>query len=341
MRNIRNIMKKNWISIWLIVVVLMLSSVVVYATYTRITTAKRVISTDAGAGILFSSNLLNSSTLMTTNAAYYQTEGTSGAKVDLYVYNYATPKKSIYFKEEDTLNYTLTVKLVRSDGTDLTDADKTKINGSAEVAGLTYKVGDTTLNSGNDYSTTLANQSIASDKARNILYNLLFDELEISDNRANAPGYMMYIEAKPDTGYDLPTLKGYVGVRKNEVVDAGWYGELVESDSSASYDGYNYEIKGNGIGVLTISWDKTMLEPNDFIFSDSSNTFVVGGSEVAGGTAETVYVTTSGTTSSMKLKLDSSTGKVQQIIQFYKVQDNTEYALSAVKNAISYQWTTD
>ena len=44
---------KNWITVWLIIAVLVFLSISAYAAYTRLTVAKRVISTGEGAGDMF------------------------------------------------------------------------------------------------------------------------------------------------------------------------------------------------------------------------------------------------------------------------------------------------
>ena len=336
MSKILRFLRTHWITVWLVAAVLASSGVIAYASFTRVTVAKRVVSTKKGSGVLFSSNYLESSTAKNASASYY-TDTNNDLVVDLYVYNYATPKTNPFYRD-DNIEYTITAKMVKDiNGTELTAADETVISG------LTYKFGDFQFNSTNGFQTLLTGQTLNKTRSNSNHYTMTFDKSEISE--VTTPrGYCIYVEAKPEYGFDLPTLKGYIGVSLSEVIDPGWRGEIVDEDGK-DYDGYNYEITGNGIGVLTVTWNNTKLEPNDLIFKDSKFTFVdqdtndsVRGGSV-GSTSELIKV--DGTNSSLAIRLNSSTDVIK-LIQFYKVEENTYYTVAQIKGFVdSGTWDGD
>ncbi len=61
----------TWITVWLVLAALIFSSVVGYATYTGITSLKRVVSTKPGAGILFSSNYMKQGSTAQVSIEYH------------------------------------------------------------------------------------------------------------------------------------------------------------------------------------------------------------------------------------------------------------------------------
>ena len=56
MSKIKNFFKTNWISVWLVAALFAAGGFIVYASYTGLVVAKRVVSVSESAGILFSSN---------------------------------------------------------------------------------------------------------------------------------------------------------------------------------------------------------------------------------------------------------------------------------------------
>lgn len=333
LRKIRSAFTKHWTTIWLLIALIAVSTLTVHAVYTRLTIAKRVVSTAKGSGELFSSNYMNTKT-MSTNGAIYELDKDGNAKVTLEIYNYAAPKRIPYYKELETLDYTLTAKLVKnSDGDELTNEDETNISG------LNYKFNDQSFSASNNYTINLGKQHLNSNQSNKNAYTLLFDKTEISN--LTAYGYMIYVTATPDPITEYKTISGYIGVREREIIPAGWYGELVETDASTEYDGYNYEIKGSGRGYLKITYNNTSLIPNEAVFADSSLTFVNKfHSDINNGD----YITDNGDgTSSFWLKLgfetnDGTFKKTRLNIQFYKINKETNYSISAVNSMITYDW---
>ena len=77
-------MKQNWIVVWFIVAAIILSSGSAYAIYTRVTIAKRVVSTQAGASSLFSSSHMNNGGMKTIEPI---TDNTQNASITVNIYN--------------------------------------------------------------------------------------------------------------------------------------------------------------------------------------------------------------------------------------------------------------
>lgn len=334
--------KKHWTTIWLLTALTAVSTLTVHAAFTRLTVAKRVVSTVKGSGDLFSSNYM-STKQMNSDGAVYELNNDGDALVKLDVYNYAAPKKIPYFKELETLDYTITARLVKnSSDHDLEETDISKI------ADLNYSFGGVRFSANNNYTVTLANQQISSNQPNKNTYDLVFDKSELHTDTAN--GYMIFVSAVPNPITEYKSITGYIGVREKEIIPAGWYGELIENDSNKEYDGYNYEIKGSGLGYLEIKYNNTEFIPNEAIFKDVSLTLVNQyHTDIPQGEDKSVsdYVYDNGDgTSSFWLKLgyisnSDAVNKTRYIIQFYKIKEyesGNEPALSTVKGMFTYEW---
>ena len=258
MKKVLNALKKNWIMVWFIVAAFSLSIITAYAIYTRITIAKRVVSTEAGASSLFSSDFMNIGRMKTIEPF---TDSTQDATVSVHVFNYAYPKEAVY-RSEETL-YDLKATL----GT-LNDQDEfSAINDSAKITALsdltytiTYdKTGELfKFGTEDEITHTFKECSISGDRAFGDLFELVFDKNELGNTANN---YCMLIEADP-YNVDLPKLTGVVKVRFSKQATTGWKGELEELNSSKDYDGFNYYLDGNGKGKLTFSWDTNYVTIN-------------------------------------------------------------------------------
>lgn len=336
LRKIRSAFAKHWTTIWLLIALMAVGTLTVHAVYTRLTIAKRVVSTAKGSGELFSSNYMGVKEL-NTSGAIFEIDESGNALVTLEVYNYAAPKRIPFYKELESLDYTITAKLVKnSDGASLTDEDK------EIIAGLNYRFEGQSFSNDNNYTIVLGTQHLSSDQSNRNAYTLLFDKTEIS--KLTAHGYMVYVTAVPDPITEYKTISGYIGVREREIIPAGWYGELVETDSSLEYDGYNYEVKGSGIGYLEIKYNNASLTPNEAVFTDDDLTFVDQyQTTITPGRSWTKddFVTDNGDgTSSFWLKLGfSDNERSRHIIQFYKINNNIDYTISEVNAMIEYAWT--
>lgn len=262
--------KKHWITIWLIIAVISLTVVTSYAIYTRITIAKRVVSTQAGANSLFSSDHMNSTVLKVIEPV---SDNSVDVEVPVNVFNYSYPKESVY--RGDITEY----DLIATIGTLGSNDSFTPLTGDdlAGLSSLNYKIvhnenNDTfVFGAGGNASHTFSGCSIVGGSAGNDLFTLTFDKIELG----NAPnGYCIKLVAVPFNG-DLPTLTGLVMVRFSKRASTGWTGSLEEIDESIEddYDAYNYYLEGNGKGKLTFRWNSKYVRINPDFKNNSDYSF--------------------------------------------------------------------
>ena len=327
--------KKNWIMIWLIVAALFFAGIITYAAYTRITIAKRVVSTGQSSGIPFASDVLKQSG-RTKRASYSQNNVDPIEHV--YIFNYPYPRKSSYGREETI--YDLTVSLgtlnnnefIALSGTELADlSNKYKIVDT--VTGEEFVFG-TTENGVRIVEHTFEGRSIAGGNYNSYGFDLYFDPAELT--AAVPKGYCMKLIATPaDSEY--PTLEGCVMVRYSETDPSGWWGELEPLDSSDEYDGYNYILKGIGTGKLTFRWNADEVTINQQFLHNKDVRFYIGGTYLYGNDSlsESDLSTNNGMTE-LTVCVDS-THRSRYDIQFYKVKINPsehEYDNENISNYI-------
>lgn len=295
--------KKHWITIWLVIAVVSLTVVTSYAIYTRITIAKRVVSTQAGANSLFSSDHMNSTLLKVIEPV---SDNSVDVEVPVNVFNYAYPKESVY--RGDVTEYDLTATIGRLGSNDsftaLTGADLT------DLSSLNYKIvhneNNETFVFGTDgnASHTFSGCSIAGGDANEDLFTLTFDKNEVG----NVPKeYVIKLVAVPYNG-DLPTLTGLVMVRFSKRASTGWTGTLEEIDASIQddYDAYNYYLEGNGKGKLTFRWNSKYVRINPDFLNNSNYSFYGGVTDIGNDMSQ------------LTINVDSSDINRYEI-QFFKV----------------------
>lgn len=262
--------KMHWITIWLIVAAISLATVTSYAIYTRITIAKRVVSTQAGANSLFSSDHMNSTVLKVVEPV---SDNSRDVDIPVNIFNYSYPKESVYRGDITEYDITATIGILGSNDsfTALTGEDLTGLSG------LNYRIihnenNDTfVFGNGGSASHTFFGCSIAGGSAKNDLFTLTFDKNEVG----NTPkGYCIKLVAVPYNG-DLPTLTGLVMVRFSKRASTGWTGTLEEIDASIEddYDAYNYYLEGNGKGKLTFRWNSKYVRINPRFYTNSNYSF--------------------------------------------------------------------
>lgn len=333
MKKIIKAIRKKWITIWLIAAVISLSAITAYAIYTRITIAKRVVSTQAGASSLFSSDYMTNGSLKTIEPITYNNQN---ATVLVHVYNYAYPKEAVY--RSDSTEYELTATIGTIDENDAFHelTDDSKITALGELAySITYNSTNETFSFGgsNGTSHTFRGCTIAGSGANSNLFTMVFDKNELGNN---PNGYCIQIKAEP-LNTDLPTLEGKVMVRYSKQASTGWAGEVEELNSSkiTDYDGFNYYLTGNGKGKLTFRWNTKYVTINKDFLNNPQNTFYTKSTEIQSGEEVAVFtkITSAVTEASLKdgdiatltIEVDSSTRNRYEI-QFFKV--NSEYSYS-------------
>ncbi|MBR1752194.1 MAG: hypothetical protein IJ740_15235 [Ruminococcus sp.] len=326
--------KKHWIVIWLVVAVILFTVVLSYAIYTRVTIAKRVVSTEASAGILFSSDYMSINGMRTTEP---RTDDTENASVSVHVFNYAYPKEAV-FRSNET-QYDLTATIGRIDNNN----NFTPLEDMNEISGLTYSV---TYNKTNDtFAFTNENQhtfeecTIDGGKASQDLITVVFDKTELSNT---AKGLCVKLEAEP---YDseLSTLTGYIKVRFSKLASTGWKGELEELDADKDYDGFNYYLEGNGKGKITFRWKPNKVTINKQFLTNANIEFE--GFDGSSKTEKDLTADANGYVS-LTVKVDSAETNRYEI-QFFKVDPSLPYDKESVLTylpptpAVSGDWVAD
>lgn len=349
-------LKKHWITIWLIIAAISLTVVTSYAIYTRITIAKRVVSTQAGTNSLFSSDHMNSTLMKVIEPIM---DSTKDADVTVNVFNYTYPKESVFRGDVTEYDVTATIgKLGSNDSFSALTGDE--LTG---LSGYNYKITHNSRNESFVFGTdgkasyTFINRSIAGGAANSDLFTLTFDKNEVG----NSPkGYCVKLVATP-YNTDLPVLTGIVMVRYSKQASTGWAGtleDIVESNE-AKYDGYNYYLEGNGKGKLTFKWNPTYVTINkDFlnnrnnalysktVTTNEQNEEVVSYNKYNTPPVESALVPDE-TTGLVSLTIEVDSSKQNRYeIQFYKVNSKTlNYAKSDVEGYLPdtgpSDWTPD
>ncbi len=299
-----NILKAHWIMTWLIIAALMLTSVVSYAAYTRITVAKRVVSTEAGEGIRFSSDyLIGSPSIVPFSETI--------TPIPVHIYNYPAPNIALP-RNADT-HYNMTVEIG-------TLVNGTFISANSAVTGG-YKVrhGDDEYDFSSGASHQFTNCVIAGKQAHEDTFEVIFpeSELEVSNGQTH---YFIQMTAEPTKDiYELQTLTGVIGVSKSDnSTQSSWKGYLQETTDQSDYNGYNYIIEGNGKGVFTFSWNPTYLSINQQFLNNRNSTIDKTNLSLGdNGILDEDDIPTVNGMKSLTLKVDSTTINHYDI-QFYK-----------------------
>ena len=324
--------QKYWITIWLILAVVTFTSIVSYAAYTRVTVAKRVISTGEGAGLPFGSDLMSGTVKKIKRMPFSNQE--ASPDIPLNIFNYPYPRRSSCGRD-DTL-YDLTVTLGTLDDenefSELIGSDIANLGGMYSVVEEQGRERSYVFGSDNRITHTFSNCSITGGNYNSNLFTLKFDPAELTAQEPK--GYCMKIEAVPGDS-ELPTLTGYVLVRYIRTADSGWVGELEELDDNLVYDAYNYIIKGSGKGQFTFKWDASKVTINQQFLQNSDVKFLINDTPTSGNSSFTEDSITPAANGfrTLTIVIDASTKTNRYDVQFYKVNNDPNSAASDYDNS--------
>lgn len=318
-------LRKNWITVWLVVAALSLTTILSYAAYTRVNVVKRVISTGAGVGDRFSSDVMSAAVTVTRKGF---DDDSVPPFVTGKVFNYPYPKASLYRSTVTDYKVTATIgTYINNEFTALSGDALTSLDAAYEIK---YKSTGTPQKFKDNGGTIELNCSMAAGKVDPDEIYMYFAKAEISnDDEHPAPGYYIQLIAEPDDK-ELPVLTGYVSVRYQEVASTGWSGSLEPLDSSLSYDGYNYILEGTGTGRITFRYNPTYVTINKYFLQNSENIFYINSNNTHGGNSITEDSFTTNETTRMKsitMVVDSEE-KNRYVIQFYKKDTTGDYDYS-------------
>lgn len=301
-KNLKQIIKKHCIMIWAVAVSVTLICFVSYAAYTNLNSVKRVVSTQGGKGTAFSSNYLSLTTR--SSSSYDMKRITIGEKAEtksfnLNICNYVQNNPSVY--NEYDITYTLVLTLVdATDGSPITDKDS-----DASVSGGYFSNG----------VCEITGQTLTGKTKSVLSYTITVPKSFINAVNIKA-------EAVPDDASYSYTNNSKLAriITFSEYIEnnTSWTGSFSETTADG-YDGFNYIIKGQGVGTVTLTWDPEMLEISK-IFLDNNG--IIPTDDADGKKTFTMQV-------------DSNTGNSRYDIQFYKTEAGGKNSAYADMNAIN------
>lgn len=276
-------LKRSWLAIWIAFAAAALSTIGVLAAYTSVSSVKRVVSTQKGAGMLFSSNYLTIDENDLPRMITFSSMETSPC-VTVNVCNY--PQTMIKHNDKD-ITYTMTVELVDSSGNAVTSADY-----SVEYGGekKTFE-----SNSKIEFSPL----KLTADDFNKHEFTLTFDKSQLTKS-----DIYMKVTATPTDQAELKPLSAKLGVIYiNDNTSATWTGTFIDNATSPKdLDGFNYRLSGSGEGTVTLTWNTNYVDISPWF----KNTYSLNVS---------TDVNTKIATATMKV---DSAEKNQYDIQFYR-----------------------
>jgi len=283
--------KKHWITAWMVSALLILSAIVGSAAYTRVSISKRVVSTDSGSGVLFSSNYMESPakpSIETPDSSVYT--GNNHPSYTVNVCNYAQGDQAVWFDRKN-ISYTLKARIVNYSDHSLPSRSVQVDSEEGEepttidpLAGKTYTIAkitngvvgtpvDLTANGlVNGYYSFPAG-ILSSERAISDEYVVTLDNFDVTNS---TPTYVIELVATPTStfGGAISEIIGYVGIAERTEAKANWVGEISDDNYSGNntYDAYNYLIYGSGKSVLTFMWNPDEVEVSHFFLAEHPST---------------------------------------------------------------------
>lgn len=275
-------LKRSWLAIWIAFAAAALSTIGVLAAYTSVSSVKRVVSTQKGAGMLFSSNYLTIDENDLPRMITFSSMETSPC-VTVNVCNY--PQTMIKHNDKD-ITYTMTVELVDSNGNAVTSADySVEYNGEKKTFESNSKIEFSLL-------------KLMADDFNKHEFVLTFDKSQLTKS-----DIYMKVTATPTDQAELKPLSAKLGVIYiNDNTSATWTGTFIDNATSPKdLDGFNYRLSGSGEGTVTLTWNTNYVDISPWF----KNTYDLTISKDSSGIA----------TATLKV---NSAEKNQYDIQFYR-----------------------
>ena len=286
-------------------VLLIIGGFVAYTAYINLNTVKRVVSTNGSGGTPFSSNyliLVPKDTTVYTVKNIYCPEEAEYADFSINVCNYAQNDPSMVNGHD--ISYVFTLTQQNSNGTVNTDVlSGLKVTDKdGNVYGFTdgvCRIPDRLLTGGtksvDTYSIVIPKQMVNSIDLR--------AEVEPS----NSASYSSVNDNK---------LARVFTFSEHLTISTSWTGSFSET-STDGYDAFNYIIKGQGKGTVTLTWDNSQLEINKLFIENNG-----------------LSVTTVDSTSKLTIDVDSTLGQNRYDIQFYKTSSGIYTDINTVNGYV-------
>lgn len=342
-------LKKNWITIWLITTLVAVGSLVAYAAYTGINSVKRVVSMTDSAGVLFSSNSMQSYRGEAIPFRHISTTQEKGYYTyNLTVCDYAQSDPLTRYVSQDGIPYNLTAQLcIRINGVcypldDTNVPDDVRTDAASKTYSIQYvSDGGENVASGNtvfslnggelvNFNSQLIRPQVAGESIPNGTnkYAIVFDKCELEGEQPY--DYYIKLTANPTNGdASLDRLACYLYLTQSSAVDSSWNGRLLETDNTSDYDAYNYILQGSGSGIITVRWNSNYLDVSEIFLAE--NNLTVLEEDVDGETWKKFELPVGETEGSAKAN--------RYEIQLYKNNQNGNY--DDVLNYISSSYTVN
>lgn len=300
--------KKLFVIILTAVLSIMSVSFIVNAAYINLNSVKRVVSIQSSTGTAFSSNYLlltskGTSSYAMKNILFSENADTADFEINVCNYVQNDPSKV----NENDIAYTFTLKLLNTDGTvntgsyarlKVTDGSGVSYSFSDGICKITDQMLTGKTKSVNSYAITVPKEFV-----NNI------------DMEASAV-------PSDDTSYNAANGNKLGRVFSFSVYNASsttWTGSFTET-TTVNYDAFNYVLKGQGKGTVTLSWDPAQLEiSNVFIEVNGLQGKVTDGAD---GTKK------------LDLEVDSTAKQNRYDIQFYKTENGVYTNMKTVNGYV-------
>ncbi len=277
-------LKKYWITLWLVVILLSVFILGGITAYTSITSVKKVVSTKGGAGVLFSSNYMQPTDTPSPRTVSISAE-TTNPSVDVTVCNYSQDDPTTY--NDSNIQYNFTAELityVNGEEQNLTASDFDGSSNYGSMNSYYLKFGEEQKYfDENDGKLTVefTDKLLTKNKKSVDTYSIFFDTQQLTKWGEISQVYVK-LTAKPTvkTG-GISDISAIIGVAPKTEQIVGWNGKFTD-DSSVSaekYDGFNYQIYGSGKGTVTLSWDESRLEISPWFLSSITYEEITANSE--------------------------------------------------------------
>lgn len=282
------------------------------AAYIHLNMVKRVVSTQGAGGIPFSSNYL---LLVPREASVYAVktincpEGASTAEFEINVCNYVQNDPS-RISEKD-ITYTLTFTQLNNDGTANTES----------FAGLKVKDKNGTVYSFANGVCSITDQLLTGNSKSVNTYYITVPKQMVDNAELRAVA-----EPSDSSSYSAANgskLGRLFAFSEYNASSTTWTGSFLET-TSENYDAFNYVIRGQGKGTVTISWDPSQLEISRIFLENYSLTD---------------RITSVGSKNSLTIDVDSSAGQNRYDIQFYKTENGVYTNMGTINGYVTVDFT--
>lgn len=305
----KNSVKKLWAVVWAAVVTAVLVGIVSGAAYINRNSVKRVVSTQSGSGTAFSSNYLmpvtkDTSAYILKNVSFSKSAETTELEIDVCNYVQNDPSKV----NENDIEYTLTLTLLNTDGTE---------NTSSDIGSLSVKYKNVTYNFANGVCIIADQKLVGNTKSVNT-YTLTVPKALVNNINIQAVAEPSSSSYSATGGYKL----GRIFTFSDYNATATWTGSFAET-ATDNYDAFNYVLKGQGKGTVTLTWDPEQLEISK-IFLDNNNL------QAESGTGNTKILT---------IEVDSNNKQSRYDIQFYKTENGVYTDMNTVEGYVTVVYT--